>query len=96
MLLIIPHAIFEFPSCILACAGGFVLFNFVYKFLRALWNQDEESILKCLSGSFEESFDKLKQAIILFIIASILMVIAGFVEVYLTIPIAKFVLSILS
>ena len=30
LLLIIPHAIFEFPSCILACAGGFVLFNFVY------------------------------------------------------------------
>lgn len=97
LLLIVPHGIFEFSSCILACASGFVLFNFIYKFLRALWMQeDDEAILKSLSNSFHESFDKLKQAIILLVVASLLMVIAGFVEVYLTVPIAEFVLSVLS
>ena len=96
-LLIIPHGIFEFSSCILACSGGFVLFNFIFKFLKSLWNQDnDDPILESLRVSFYESYDKLKQAFILFIIALILMVIAGFVEVYLTIPIARLIVSLLS
>ena len=95
LMYIIPHGIFEFSSCILACASGIVLFNFVYKFLKAAWNQDEGSISKRLLNSFDESYIKLKQALIIFAISLILMVIAGFVEVYLTIPIANFVLSIL-
>lgn len=95
LMYIIPHGIFEFSSCILACASGIVLFNFVYKFLKAAWNQDEGSILQRLLNSFDESYIKLKQALIIFAISLILMVIAGFVEVYLTIPIANFVLSIL-
>lgn len=96
VLLIIPHGIFEFSSCILACSSGLVLFNFLYKFLKTLWSEENESIKVSLLNSFDASFDKLKQAVILLIIASILMVIAGFVEVYLTFPIAKAILSILS
>lgn len=96
LILIIPHAIFEFSSCILACASGFILFNFIYRFLKELWKQNDESLLKCLSNSFDASFDKLKQSLILFFIASVLMVIAGFVEVYLTIPIAELILSAIS
>ena len=95
LLLIIPHGIFEFSSCILACASGFVLFNFVYKFLKSLYRQDDASVREMLSISFSESSDKLKQAIVLFIIASILMAIAGFVEAYLTLPIAEFIYSML-
>ena len=96
VLLIIPHGIFEFSSCILACASGLVLFNFIYKFLKALWNDENESARDSLVDCFGIAGDKLKQAIILLIIASILMVIAGIVEAYLTIPIANFILSILS
>jgi uncharacterized membrane protein SpoIIM required for sporulation len=93
-LYIVPHGIFEFSSCILACASGIVLFNFIYKFLKAAWNQDEGSISQRVSVSFDESYIKLKQALIIFAISVILMAIAGFVEVYLTIPFAKYVLSI--
>ena len=96
LLLIIPHGIFEFSSCILACASGFVLFNFLYRFLKTINKQDDGSVRKILSVSFAEGFDKLKQAIILLVIASILMAIAGFVEAYLTLPIAEFLYSILS
>ena len=39
---------------------------------------------------------KLKQALILLVIASILMAIAGFVEVYLTFPIAEWIYSIIT
>ena len=95
ILLIIPHGIFEFSSCILACASGLVLFNFLYKFLKALWGQESGSAKVILVNSFNESSAKLKQAVILFVIASILMIIAGFVEVYLTSSIAKAILSVL-
>ena len=95
LLLIVPHGIFEFSSCILACASGFVLFNFLYKFLKTLLKQDADSIKERLYVSFSKSCDKLKQAIILLIIASVLMAIAGFFEVYLTMPIADFVYSII-
>ena len=92
-LLIIPHGIFEFSSCILACASGFVLFNFLFKFLKTLHGQDDGPVKELLSNSFDESADKLKQAIILLVIASILMAIAGFVETYLTLPIAELILN---
>ena len=94
LLLIVPHGIFEFSSCILACASGFVLFSFLVKFIKALNKQDGGSIKDMLSISFGESSDKLKQAIILLAIASILMAISAFIEVYLTMPIAEFVYSI--
>ena len=93
LLLIVPHGIFEFSSCILACASGFVLFNFVFKFLKTLYGQDNGPVKELLRISFDESVVKLKQAIILFVIASILMAIAGFVEVYLTLPIAELILN---
>lgn len=94
-ILIIPHGIFEFSSCILACASGLVLFNFLYKFLKALWNDENDQVKVSLKNSFEVSFTKLKQAVILLIIASILMAVAGFFEVYLTLPIANLIISIL-
>lgn len=94
MLLIIPHGIFEFSSCVLACASGFVLFNFIYRFIRALLKVDDDSIKEMLTVSFSAGFVKLKQAVILLVIASILMAIAGFVEVYLTFPVAKWIYAI--
>ncbi len=95
-LLIVPHGIFEFSSCILACASGFVLFNFIYRFLKAIHKQDNGPVKEILSLAFGESGDKLKQAIILLVIASILMVIAGFVEAYLTLPIGEWIYSVLT
>ena len=96
LLLIIPHAIFEFSSCILACASGLVLFRFMHGFLKSIWHQDEKSAKLILWDSFNENSTRLKQAVIIFIMASVLMAIAGFVETYLTIPIAKAIISVLS
>ena len=89
LLYLIPHGIFEFSSCILACAASFVLFNFLYRFLASLLRQKNKSVLDKLSDSFITNSDKLYHAFILFVISVILMMIAGFVEVYLTIPIAN-------
>lgn len=96
LLLLIPHGIFELPSCVIACASGFVLFNFLFQFLNSFTNQEEGSISSQLYASYVESFDKLKQAIILLMVATVLMIIAGVIEVYLTLPIAEFITSSLS
>lgn len=95
VLLIIPHGIFEFSSCILACASGLILFNFIYIFLRTLWKETNDSVKISIANSFNASSRKLKQAIIILVIASILMAVAGFIEVYLTIPIAEFIIKLL-
>ncbi|KZX09896.1 stage II sporulation protein M [Methanobrevibacter oralis] len=94
-LLIIPHGIFEFSSCILACAAGFVLFNFIYKFVKDLFKTKNQKLLTRFNISFNQNFDKLKEAVIILAISCILMVIAGIFEVYITIPFAEFVLSML-
>jgi uncharacterized membrane protein SpoIIM required for sporulation len=94
MLLIVPHGIFEFSSCIIACASGFVLLHFIVRFIRTLLKHKDGSIGERLSLSYGESYIKLKQALILLVVSSVLMVIAGFVEVYLTIHIADSVMAI--
>ena len=94
-LLIIPHGIFEFSSCILACAAGFVLFNFIYKFVKDLFKTKNQKLLTRFNISFNQNFDKLKEAVIILAISCILMVIAVIFEVYITIPFAEFVLSML-
>lgn len=96
LLLLIPHGIFEFSSCIIACASGFVLFKFLYRFLKAFAKNDEGSLSNQLYESYVENFDKLKQSIMLLLVATVLMIIAGIFEVYLTLPIANFILSISS
>lgn len=92
IILILPHGIFEFTSCILACASGFILFNFVYRLFKTFLKEKERKFIDRLFYSYEVNFDKLLQAFIILLIASILMVIAGLIEVYLTIPIGKFLI----
>ncbi len=96
LLMLIPHGIFELPSCVIACASGFVLFNFLLRFLNTFLKQENGSISNKLYASYVENFDKLKQAIILLMVATVLMIIAGVIEVYLTLPIAEFITSIFS
>ncbi len=96
LLYIIPHGIFELSSCILACSSGLILFNFIYRFFKALLHQENKSFSDKLTYSFESSYDKLVHACIIFLISIVLMAISGFIEAYLTIPIARFVISILS
>lgn len=92
----IPHGIFEFSSCILACASGFILFNFVCKLIKTFIEEKEKKLMDRLIYSYDKNFDKLLQSFIILLFAVILMVIAGIFEVYITLPVGKFVLSFLS
>lgn len=87
--MLIPHGIFELSSCIFSCASGLVLFNFLIKFFKSYLKEDIS-----LKDAFLINIFKLKQAVLIFIVSVILMIIAGFVEVYLTIPIAYFLLNL--
>ncbi len=83
---LLPHGIFELPSCALACASGLVLFNFLYHLLKSYYYE------YTFKDAFLCNFNKLKQAVIIFSVAVVLMAIAGFIEVYITIPLANFIL----
>ena len=86
--MLLPHGIFELTSCALACASGLILFNFLIRFFKSYLKED-----LTLKKSFFNNFNKLKHSVIIFLISVVLMIVAGFVEVYLTIPIAHFLLG---
>ena len=86
---LVPHGIFEMPSCALACASGLVLFNFLIRFLNSYIRLD-----LTFKESFINNIGKLRQAGLIFLVSVILMIIAGFVEVYLTANIANFLLRL--
>lgn len=108
LLYIIPHGIFEFSSCIIATASGFVLFHFLFRLVYNIaklakpdfdYIELEDKFYNLtfkdkLVYSLEKNYDKLKQSLVLLGVAVILMAIAGVIEVYLTVPIANFILSI--
>lgn len=94
LVLIIPHGIFEFSSCILGCASGFVLFSFAYGALKRFLSQNGMGFVDRMVFSYDENFNRLLHAFILLAISSVLMFIAAIIEVYLTVPIGRFLLSI--
>lgn len=94
--LIIPHAIFEFPSCILGCASGLVLFKFVYNLIKTFKREKGMKFSGRIVNAYSENFNILLQAFILLIVSSVLMIVAGIVEVYITVPVGMQIMSILS
>ncbi len=96
LVLIIPHAIFEFPSCILGCASGLVLFKFVYNLIKTFKREKGMKFSGRIVNAYSENFNILLQAFILLIVSSVLMIVAGIVEVYITVPVGMQIMSILS
>lgn len=94
IVLILPHGIFEFSAIILSASGGFLLCLFILHLIYTIIypKKDKLSLSDRLDNSIEEHYKKFKHSIILFIISIILIAIAGFIEVYLTIPIGNFIL----
>ena len=90
LLFLLPHGIFELSSCVLSCTSGLILFNFLFNILKSYYHEDT------FKNSILININKLKQSIIIFSIAVILMIIAGFIEVYITIPLANLILKLIS
>lgn len=94
--LIIPHAIFEFPSCILGCASGLVLFKFLYNFIKTFKSEKGMKSVDRIVYAYSENFDILLHAFILLFVSSVLMIVAGIVESYITLPLGRGIMSIFS
>ncbi|WP_457548857.1 stage II sporulation protein M [Archaeoglobus sp.] len=80
MVLILPHGIFEIPAIIIAGAAGFKI---PYEIVRYLAGKKEKPLTK----------QDIKEYITLALISIILIVIAAFVEAYITPKIAEYFLS---
>lgn len=93
LMLIIPHGIFELPSLVIATSSGLVLFKFIYKVIKC-YSEFNGSFKVKISSSIEVNFKYFKESVILLCIAAILMIIAGFIEVYITLNIANWIFSI--
>lgn len=97
ILFIIPHGVFELSSIIVANASGLVLFKYLINVLMfkklPLINKNDSYFRKLYISAINNS-NYLKQALILLLISSILMMIAGIIEVYITQKLAIFIISL--
>jgi len=95
----LPHGIFEIPGIIIAGAAGFCMISFIPYFLKDIifYKKNEWGEIANLQNriiiSFNKHFIKLSQSLILFGIATILLILAAFIEVYITINLAKFLIG---
>jgi len=80
ILLVAPHGIFEIPGLIIASVAGFRLTSFIIHFIRGLFNGDAESFKMRLKRSFDDNMMELRDSLLIFFIAVILIFIAAIVE----------------
>ena len=87
LVFLLPHGIFELSSCVLACSSGLVLFKFLFHLLKSYYYDYN------FKDSVLININILKQSLIIFSVAVVLMIIAGFIEVYITVPFADLILN---
>lgn len=109
LLYILPHGIFEIPGLIFGGAAGFVLFKFIYYLIKDIIKPDLDYISKSINGKFFEgddisfkdklifSFDKncdiLIQSFVIFLIGFVLIMVAAYIEVYITSEFANYLIQ---
>ena len=81
----VPHGIFEIPACILESVAGMLLFLFIFRFFKTMRGTKDGSSFKLKAKkSWEVNKIYLKQSIVLMIFCCCLLVIAAFIEAYIT------------
>jgi uncharacterized membrane protein SpoIIM required for sporulation len=101
LLFTLPHGIIEIPAIILTGASGFIMFKFLIEFFYGIinpkLNEDQTQGINIKLGikdrvinSGNVNIDRLTQSLALLGLSAVLLLIAAFIEAYLTIPIANF------
>ena len=102
LVFILPHGIFEIPALIISALSGFIILSFILKFIKGIIFKkiDEDgskmNLISKAKYSFNDNSVKLKQALILFVLSTVLLIIAAFIEANLTKPLALGFLSLFS
>ena len=80
------HGFFEDLSTILNSFAGFMLFLFVLRFIKNLFKPSEYLANGSITNSLEITKKLLYQSLAVFILALVLMIVAGVLEEYISIP----------
>jgi len=98
LILIVPHGIFEFFSIIIGASSGFLLCIFILKLIYNIiypdYSKDKISLYDRLNFSLEKNYIKFKHSLILFAVSCIAMLIAGFIEVYITLYLSEIIFNL--
>ena len=89
------HGFFEDLSLILNSFAGIILFSFIARFIKDLFRPGEILASGRFSNSWKINKKHLYESLTIFIIAFIIMIFAGFLEEYISIPVGNMIASIL-
>ena len=89
------HGFFEDLSTILNSFSGFLLFLFVVKSIKDIFKPSQHLANGAITNSMELNKSILYQSLAIFILALLIMIFAGFLEEYISIPFGNFIASIL-
>ncbi len=88
------HGFFEDLSTILNSFAGFILFSFIVRFIKDLFSPSKRLANGTITNSLEINKKHLYQSIAIFILAFAVMIFAGFLEEYISIPFGNLIASI--
>lgn len=90
LLYVLPHGVFELPAIILSFTTALMITKLVIRLLKGI-----VSINLTLKGQIYMSKDLIKAIVMSLMIMVLLLIIAAFIEVYITPSLAEFILNIL-
>ena len=88
------HGFFEDLSTILNSFAGFILFSFIVRFIKDVFSPSKRLANGTITNSLEINKKYLYQSIAIFILAFVVMIFAGFLEEYISIPFGNFIASV--
>ena len=88
------HGFFEDLSTILNSFAGFILFSFVVRFIKNLFSPSYNLADGCFLNSWKINKKHLYQSVAIFILGLAVMIFAGFLEEYISIPFGNLIAAI--
>ena len=90
------HGFFEDSSTVLNSFAGFILFSFIVRYLKNLISPGENLAENPILNSWKINRKHLYQSLAVFVLAFAVMIFAGFLEEYISIPFGNFIAYIFS
>ena len=97
IIFLLPHGIFELSAYVIATAAGFKLLSITISMIRDfIALQDDIPINDQVDEILDVNYLKFKDSIILIVIAIFILFIAAIIEANITVPLAHYILSLIS